>query len=355
MPDKPSPHKKTDRIIAGVAIAVGGGLAAYAILQATGFADQFVPPNDPGPGDTVAQLEALEGAATQTRALVGFTRGDEAWTRHEAAGRRRGFLVSTNLVLRRGATPDDDVVIDLDKEEPMLRPPIPNEWLVRHNLQYEYANVGELDPDRDFFSNQEEYEFGLALDTEFDPQDPASHPPRHFLLTFTGTEEEPYNLQYSSGQGNEFFFRRQAQDRADRWSTLAILGETFGGRNVDVDRFLVEEARVEEREIEGMTITETKGVVTVVDSTRPEGHPLRRFEITEGETIDLPVIQAVFDYPPTPGRPLIVNELQPFTLPGTDAPRYTLIEVDDNSATLEYAENGEILQLVVPIGGRAQP
>lgn len=355
MPDSPSSHRKNDRVIVLLSILVGGGLAAYVITQALGFRDQFRAADDFAAGDSAKRITGVANIADNTAKLQGRVSGasQPRWSAHRASGRERGFLVSTNLVFQRDGA--SEVIVDLDKEEPMLRPPLPNAWLVSHRLPLEFSNVGELDTDEDFFSNLEEFEFGKRMGVEFDPNDPESRPPLHFRLTFSRTSVAPYQLTYTSGQGEQFFFRRGDEDRANRWSALATLNEPFGGRRVDQDRFKVIEASTIEEQAEGADFNIKKGIVKVEDSSRPPGHPLRVFEIKEGDTIDLPVIEAVFDFPATPGKPIIVREFERFSLPGAGGSEYTLMSVDEREAVLAFGAEGEQSTLRIPQGGRAEP
>jgi len=360
MPAPPSDHRKNDRVIVLLSILIGGGLAGYVITQALGFKEKFDSPSAQGVGDSETRISRIADIAIETSRLQGRASGSSQpeWTTHRAAGRDRGFLVSTNLVFVRGAAGTEGVIVDLDKEEPMLRPPFPNAWLVKHNLPLEYTNVGELDTDEDFFSNREEYEFGLRMGVGFDPTDKSSHPPLHYRLTFSRTSEAPYELTYSSGQGEQFFFRRGDGERNDRWSAMATLGAPFPERpkNIaDQNRFTVTEANTVEEQAEGADFNIVKGIVTVEDSTRPQGHPLRTFQMREGDSINLPIIEAVFDFPATPGRPITVREFERFTLPGTEGPQYILKSVNESAAVIVFEENGQLAELSIPIGKRAEP
>ena len=64
-----------------------------------------------------------------------------------------------------------DELFDLFVPNPQLRPPMTNEFLVDNNLpDILHANVGDLDPDNDGFSNEEEFLAGTT------PMDDASRP-----------------------------------------------------------------------------------------------------------------------------------------------------------------------------------
>lgn len=84
------------------------------------------------------------------------------------------------------------VLFDLFVENPPLRPPLTNKFLRDNDLEYLSPNVGELDPDGDGFTNQEEFEAGT------NPKDPKSHPPVTKHLYFRNRVQNDYILSLQS-------------------------------------------------------------------------------------------------------------------------------------------------------------
>lgn len=376
---KASDSRKTDRIIVIASAVVGLGLATWAILKANSFSGQFtaVPAGNQAKGKEL--LDKASKLVEDTRAATAALGSPKpvSWNSATAAGRERGFLVSTNLVFRKGADEASDAIIDLDKSEPRLRDEFPNSfWLQYPGLNLEVANVGDLDPDKDYFTTREEYTMGQKLNTEFSPLDPKSHPPMHFRLRFVSFEEAPYKLKFTSANPPEFTLRHENDNREKRWSDTAALPEDANGngqldegedvnfsgtldgarpagKKEDEGRFTVLAA--ERVKVNDGGIEQELSRITIEDSTRPKDHPQRKFQITEGETITLLTKVGVFDYLPKPGAPITKREFEKFTLPDTLGPSYLLKSADAENATLEYEEGGQTKSLTLPRGQNLEP
>lgn len=376
---KPTESRKIDRIIVIASAVVGLGLATWAILKANAFSSEFtsVPPANPTKGkDLLEKAAKLVEDTRVATASLGST-NPATWNLSTAAGRQRGFMVSTNLVFRRGASEASDAIVDLEKAKPLLREPFPNSfWLQYPGINLEVSNVGELDHDKDYFTTLEEYEMGQKMGAEFSPVDPKSHPPMHFRLRFVSFEEAPYKLKFSSANPPEFTLRHENADREKRWSDTAALTEDVNGngkldegedlnfnneldgprpagKKGDAGRFFVLAAEGIEVERDGMKQKIQR--ITVEDTTRPENHPQRKFQIAEGEVVSLLTKVAVFDYLPKPGAPISKREYEKFILPDTLAPSYILKEVDAEKALVEYEEGGQMKTLTFNRGQNLVP
>lgn len=377
---KASESRKTDRIIVIASAVVGLGLATWAILKSNSFSGEFstVPPANPAKGkDLLEQANKLVEDTRMATTALGSP-NPASWNTASAAGRDRGFMVSTNLVFRKGTDEASDVIIDLDRSAPRLREAFPNSfWLQYPGLNLEVANVGDLDPDKDYFTTLEEYEMGQKIGKEFHPLDPKSHPPLHFRLRFVSFEESPYKLKFTSSNPPEFNLRHENANRELRWSDTAALPEDVNGNGVldegedvnfngvldgarpagkkaDEGRFTVLSAEKVKVQRDGLP-PEDAYRITIEDTTRPKDHPQRKFQITEGETITLLTKVAVFDYLPKPGAPISKREYEKFILPETLAPSYTLKEVDAQKAVLDYEEGGQTLTLTYERGKDLAP
>ena len=370
---KASESRKIDRIIVLASAVVGLVFAILAILKALGFGAQFVPPQAPNTSRGKELLTQAEADITATKAAAKDIANNSPveWKPVSSVGRDRGFLVSTGLVFRRGTDTASDSIVDLDKPEPQLRAPFPNSYFQKYDLQLEYANVGELDPDKDFFTNEEEFTFSQSLGKEYDPTDAKSHPPLHFLLRFIRFEELPYQLKFTSPNPPSFGLRYETEDREKRWSQQAELGEDANsngvldegedlnfngtldgpkaaGKHQDQDRFLVKGYKKVMEKSGDLDVERI--IATFEDTFRPKDHPLRTFELKEGEIINLPVKEAVFEYIPTPANRIQKKEFDKFTLPDTLAPSYLLVELDADKAVLEYQEAGKKNRFILPKG-----
>ncbi|MDB6073057.1 MAG: hypothetical protein JWO89_697 [Verrucomicrobiaceae bacterium] len=83
-------------------------------------------------------------------------------------------------------------LFDLFVENPQLRPPMTNLYLRTYDLEYLSANVAELDPDGDGFTNLEEFT------KQTNPKDPKSHPPATDHLYFKNRVQNDYILVLQS-------------------------------------------------------------------------------------------------------------------------------------------------------------
>ena len=125
------------------------------------------------------------------------------------------------------------------------------------------------------------------------------------------------------------------------------------GKKGDEGRFLV--LGYKEIEVDNGGFKEKKVQITVEDTTRPQRDPLRKFELVEGESKDLPAKMATFDYLPKPGAPISKKEFDKFTLPDTIAPSYVLVSIDSDKAILEFEESGSKKQVTFPRGKAPNP
>ncbi len=79
-----------------------------------------------------------------------------------------------------------------------VHPPVPNEWFEKYGLQIEDADVLDEDPDKDGFTNLDEWQGGT------DPTDPNSHPDYLTKLHLVSATEEPFRYIFSSRSGDRF-------------------------------------------------------------------------------------------------------------------------------------------------------
>ena len=79
-----------------------------------------------------------------------------------------------------------------------VHPPVPNEWFEKYSLHIEDADVLDQDPDKDGFTNLDEWQGGT------DPIDKNSHPDYLTKLHLVTATEEPFPYVFSSRAGNKF-------------------------------------------------------------------------------------------------------------------------------------------------------
>ena len=79
-----------------------------------------------------------------------------------------------------------------------VHPPVPNDWFEKYHLPIEDADVLDEDPDKDGFTNLDEWQGGT------DPADPNSHPDYLTKLHLVSATEEPFRYIFSSRSGDRF-------------------------------------------------------------------------------------------------------------------------------------------------------
>ena len=93
---------------------------------------------------------------------------------------------------------DAKLVDPMTGSEP-LYPPVPNQWLIDHHLDYTDMNILDRDPLRKGFTVREEFEAGT------DPNNPAQFPPLYAKLTYqeSGIRKSSYLFEFLGEEENE--------------------------------------------------------------------------------------------------------------------------------------------------------
>ncbi len=222
--------KHYDRIILavlGLLVAVFAGLI---ILNALSFNEIFESRNSSKPpSDKITEPET----AIVRQEIVSIQEPAE-WVPHEGS-----LFVSAPYVLQE----DGQLTAPLEAGSVPLHPPVPNEWLVKYDLDWADGNVLEADPDNDKFSNREEW----AGNT--DPTSAKSRPPYITKLRLAEFVQTPFRLKFSGSPDQGTTFTINARDLSSPTQFLK-LGEMVDGtpyklinyeeKNVDKDGLIVD-------------------------------------------------------------------------------------------------------------------
>ena len=102
-------------------------------------------------------------------------------------------LVSRPYLLR-----DGKLIDPMEGTEP-LYPPVPNQWLIDHQLDYTDVNILERDPKHKGFTVKEEFEAGT------DPNNPKQFPPLYSKLGYSANDirKSNYTLEFQGEEENE--------------------------------------------------------------------------------------------------------------------------------------------------------
>ncbi|MEM9283025.1 MAG: Amuc_1099 family pilus-like system protein, partial [Verrucomicrobiota bacterium] len=176
-------------ILIAVAIVVIG-LSGLFIAKSLAYGDRFqmesVSPDN--------ELEATDIA--RAKGAMYFVATTQEWedARKGDPPKPVPLFVSITIVESGGKLIDM-----LDPNAPLLRPPVSNAWLINDDLDYLNSGVLTQDPDRDGFSNIEEWE------GKTDPNDPNSHPPYADKLRMLSRQQTEYKLRFVAKPDSERF------------------------------------------------------------------------------------------------------------------------------------------------------
>ena len=207
--------------IAAIALLVS---AALLIPQSLGLRDTFTAYASatnaikaPAPQPTTSATDSL----THLKKPISWqAREDEA-----------SPLVSRPYLLKDGK------LIDPMVGDAPLYPPVPNQWLIDHQLDYTDVNILERDPKHKGFTVKEEFEAGT------DPNNPNQFPPLYTKLSYSDNDirKSSYTLEFidtdSNDAGLQEYELRPLQpipnpakgNRPDTSTRTAVKGDTVPG------------------------------------------------------------------------------------------------------------------------------
>ena len=135
---------------------------------------------------------------------------DRAVERLEQPAQWKGTTRSGLFVPERHFIGADGLPATLQNTQ--VHPPVPNDWFEKYRLPIEDADVLDQDPDKDGFTNLDEWQGGT------DPTDPNSHPDYFTKLHLVSATEEPFRYIFSSRSGDRSEERRVGKECRSRWS-----------------------------------------------------------------------------------------------------------------------------------------
>lgn len=165
-----------DRYLLALAGLVLAGVALMTALSAGGLGGQFTP----APTRADGQPFAADPAITQLKADHADLEERQNWEEG------RGSLFVSRVYLLRG-----DSLVDILESDIELFPGISNAWILEHNLDYTDATLPESDPDRDGFTNLEEF---MA---KTNPRDAQSRPAAWTKLRLRDVEIEQMQIIFT--------------------------------------------------------------------------------------------------------------------------------------------------------------
>lgn len=303
-------EKKLLVIMALLAIAVAGLL----VWQSKGLPDTLVrrtvtPKNELGEIPIAKVDEAIKRLATVFD-----------WKAPALSGKPVPLNKSILMMVR------SDQLFDLYVPEPKLREPMTNDFLVENNLPFiDRANVGDLDPDEDGFSNQEEF----LANTK--PMDAASKPPATNKLFLKGRITNDYILNFKSSTSMQVARLKPEPVK----NVFASVGKDFGF-DPGVPRFKALDFQKKEVPDPRTGVSDVSELKILDTATNKE------FVLIRGQDTNLAEYEAQFEYRLNQLREFSVKKGENFQLPGTGE-TYKVTEVEETEATISKVEaNGEL-------------
>lgn len=200
----------------GAAVVAAAGLAYLGWSKVAGVKDDFniVPKGGGGAGIAVAGAESIP------RTVSSLTQ-KRVWTQASDGDRAVDLFTGIPLFVKKDAP---TVAIDPIKGDP-IHPPIPNTWWLENRIDPGFGNSPQLDPDKDGFSNLEEYT------AKTNPNDEKSHPSLIAKVMYQSDESLEWFLEpgIDDGAGNFAFKYADGKKGQNRVSAaeMAKPGDIF--------------------------------------------------------------------------------------------------------------------------------
>ena len=304
-------EKNYDKLILLLIGIATVAVSAILINSSLGFSERFERAEIPRSSElTETGLERVEEAERLIEEPF-------VWRSPQIGGRPIRLNTSITIVERADEASGGNVIVDMESPDaPALRPPMTNQWLLEHGLDFLRSDIGDLDTDGDGFTNLEEFKAGT------DPRDPASHPPFTDKLFVSERVAHPYVMVYQAGTPPTVQIRRVEPNTT---SQFLDIGATFFR---DDNRYVLRgfEAKQDPDAQPGQRDVSE---VEIEDSARGE-----TFTLVRGRQVDRGDASAVFTYTLKGEQEIRVREGQEFQLPNDPSITYKLIDINQSRALI---------------------
>ena len=284
-------------------LIAGSGLLSW---QALSFPKNFSERNsNKKPDNTIAAPPI-----SSVDAAVLLASNPRSWSPHEGS-----LFVSRPYVLK------DDIIVDPLEDGAPLHPPITNAWLVKYNLDYGDPNVANEDPDKDGFTNLEEFRAGT------DPTNEKSVPPYPTKLRLTKFDPVPFRLKFGGDSGDGETFIINAKDVKARTQFLK-LGDTIEGAPYKVLAY------------EKKTSSKNDMEVNVSELTIQNTETGRKILLVYDKEADDPTSYGEFLYLLDSSKHRWKKDDE-FTLAPENSRKYKLIDISAQESQIQDIESGQ--------------
>ena len=203
-----------------------------------------------------------------------------------------------------------------------VHPPVPNDWFEKFALPIQDADVLDQDPDKDGFTNLDEWQGNT------DPTNKESHPDYTTKLHLVSATEEPFRYVFSSRIKN--IFGINDIDQTEPTQFLKI-GDLVRGTDFKIVDFAEKRARNEY----GMN----DDVSELLLEHQGGG---ARVTLVKGKVATSPQSVATFLYAWGGRREFEVRKDQEFSLKPLEEIKYKLVEVQPNRAVIVNTEKPDV-------------
>lgn len=195
-----------------------------------------------------------------------------------------------------------------------VHPPIPNEWFEKYGLPIEDADVLDQDPDKDGFTNLDEWQGNT------NPTDKDSHPDYLTKLHLVSATEEPFRYIFSSRIKDTFGINTIDQDEPTQFLKI---GDVIRGSDFKIVKF----TEKRERNQYGATVDASELLLE-----HQENHA--QVTLVKEQVATSPQSLASFVYTWGGRREFELRKDQEFSLPPNEDIKYKLIDVQSDKAVI---------------------
>ena len=203
-----------------------------------------------------------------------------------------------------------------------VHPPVPNDWFEKFTLPIEDADVLDQDPDKDGFTNLDEWQGNT------DPTNKESHPDYTTKLHLVSATEEPFRYVFSSRIKNTFGINDIDQSEPTQFLKI---GDLIRGTDFKIVDFVEKRARNEHgmnEDVSQLVLEHQGGGVRVT--------------LVKGKIATSPQSVVTFVYAWGGRREFEVRKDQEFSLKPLEEIKYKLVEVQPNRAVIVNTEKPNV-------------
>ena len=301
--------KHYDRVTLAILGLVTLACAGIIISQALSFSEIFASRNS-----SKKPSNAMPPLATELlKARSMLIEKPDEWGTHKGS-----LFVSEPYLIKDGGQPVNPLA---PGQEP-LHPPIPNEWLVKYNLDYADPNLLNADPDGDSFSNLEEF------NGKTDPSSSKSKPGFITKLRLKEFVQVPFRLKFSGTPDDGQTFSINTLDLRQPTVFLKI-GDM-------IPRTPYKVVGYEKKSISADGFDKDVSELTVENQDSGQ-----KIVLVYDKPVNDPTVYALFKYL-LDGSEFKVKKSDSFSVKPDVGVKYKLIDISDSEAVIESPQGDKI-------------